>query len=183
MKISHHKVVSFQYTLSNDAGEVVESSEGDEPLVYLHGEGHILPSLEAALEGHNIGDVLKVSLDPSDAYGEFDPAMVETVSSELFPDVEHIEVGMEFQADFDDEEEAGALNQFVRITKVEGDQITVDGNHPLAGMRLHFDITVAAIREATEEELQHGHPHTEGGCCDSGDCEETTCCGEGHCNR
>jgi len=183
MLIGHHKVVSFQYTLSNDEGEVLDASESGDPLVYLHGEENIVPGLESALEGHKVGDAIKVTLEAADGYGELDPAMVETVSSDTFPGVDKIEVGMEFQAAFDDDEEEEGFNQFVRITKVEGDQITIDGNHPFAGMRLHFDVTVEAIREATEEELKHGHTHGEGGCCGLDSCDEDECCGEGNCKQ
>jgi len=173
MQISHHKVVSVQYSLSNDAGEVIDSSEAGDPLVYLHGEENIIPGLESALEGKAVGDQLKVSLDAVDAYGEYDPELVEIVSGEMFEGVDDIEVGMEFQADLPDEEEV----QFVRITAVDGDNVTIDGNHPFAGMRLHFDVTIADIREATEEELEHGHVHG-GECCGEGNCDDNDggCC-------
>ncbi|TLS67222.1 peptidylprolyl isomerase [Mariprofundus erugo] len=181
MKIDHHKVVSFQYSLSNDAGEILDASEAGDPLVYLHGEENIIPGLERALEGKSVGDKLKVSLEADDAYGEYDPELVEVVSSEMFPGVENIEVGMEFQAAPEDDEDEDADFQFVRVTRVDGDQITVDGNHQFAGMRLHFDVTIEAIREATEEEIEHGHVHGDEGCCEE-DCDEDECCGGGCCN-
>ncbi|PIW47078.1 MAG: peptidylprolyl isomerase [Zetaproteobacteria bacterium CG12_big_fil_rev_8_21_14_0_65_54_13] len=172
MQISHHKVVSAQYTLSNDAGEVIDSSEAGDPLVYLHGEENIIPGLESALTGKAVGDKLKVSLDAVDAYGEYDNELVETVSAGIFEGVDKIEVGMEFETELPDEEEV----EFVRVTAVDGDNVTIDGNHPFAGMRLHFDITIEAIREATEEEIEHGHVHG-GECCGEGDCdEEGGCC-------
>jgi len=172
MQISHHKVVSAQYTLSNDAGEVIDSSEAGDPLVYLHGEENIIPGLESALTGKAVGDKLKVSLDAVDAYGEYDNELVETVSAGIFEGVDKIEVGMEFETELPDEEEV----EFVRVTAVDGDNVTIDGNHPFAGMRLHFDITIEAIREATEEEIEHGHVHG-GECCGEGDCdEEGDCC-------
>jgi len=167
MQITNHKVVSFHYTLTNDQGSVLDTSAGGEPMPYLHGEENIVPGLELALEGKSVGDKLKVSLDAADAYGEFDPTMVEIVSADLFDGVDNIEVGMEFQAEIPD----GEGVQIVRITDVDGDNITVDGNHPLAGQNLHFDVEITDIRDATAEELEHGHIH--------GDDEE--CCGEGDC--
>jgi len=166
MQITHHKVVSFHYTLTNEAGETIDSSIGGEPMPYLHGELNIVPGLELALEGKSVGDKLSVSLEAADAYGEFDPALVEVVSAELFDAVDDIEVGMEFEAEIPDSEDF--MN--VRITNIDGDNVTVDGNHPLSGQKLHFDVEVIAIRDATEEELEHGHVH--------GDDDEE-CCGEG----
>ncbi|MDQ6992240.1 MAG: peptidylprolyl isomerase [Mariprofundus sp.] len=179
MQISHHKVVSFQFSLSNDSGEVIDASEADKPLVYLHGEENIVPGLELALEGKHVGDKLKVSLDAADAYGEHDPEMIEVVSAEMFEGIDHLEVDMEFHAAMADNDEEG---QTVRITKIDGDNVTIDGNHPLAGMHLDFDITIEDIREATEEELEHGHVHG-AGCCGDGECEEEECCGEGNCSN
>ena len=168
MQISKHKVVSFQYTLTNDAGDELDSSVGGAPLLYLHGAENIVPGLEEALEGKSVGDKLKVSLEAGDAYGEFNPAMIETVSKDLFDGVENLEVDMEFETDTDD----GTDVQFVRITEIDGDNVTVDGNHPLAGQRLHFDVAIEEIREATAEELEHGHPHGESDEC----CGEENCC-------
>lgn len=168
MQITEHKVVSFHYTLTNDAGDVIDSSVGGEAMPYLHGEENIVPGLELALEGKSVGDKLKVSLEAADAYGEFDPAMIEVVSAELFDVVDNIEVGMEFEAQIPD----GEGFQVVRITDVDGDNITVDGNHPLAGQNLHFDVEITDIRDATAEELEHGHVHGD----DEGCCGEENCC-------
>jgi FKBP-type peptidyl-prolyl cis-trans isomerase SlyD len=138
MPIAANKAVSIDYTLTNDAGEVIDSSAGGAPLVYLQGAGNIIPGLEKALEGKEIGDELKVAVEPEDAYGEY--------SAELFhasgPD--------------------GGM-QIVTIRDLDGDDVTVDGNHPLAGQRLNFDVKVVAIRDASEEEMAHGHVHGEGG--------------------
>jgi len=172
MQIDNHKVVSFHYTLTNAGGEVIDASEGRDPLVYLHGEENIIPGLELALESKSVGDKLKVSLDPVDAYGEFDPAMVEVVSSDMFEGVDNVEVGMEFQAELPDGEGA----QMVRITDVDGDNVTVDGNHPLAGQQLNFDVAIVGVREATEEELEHGHVHGDEECCGEGGCGSDDCC-------
>ncbi len=165
MQITDHKVVSFHYTLTNEAGETLDSSVGGEPLPYLHGEQNIVPGLELALEGKSVGDKLNVSLEAADGYGEFDPALVEVVSADLFDGVDKIEVGMEFEAETPD----GDDFMIVRITDIDGDNVTVDGNHPLAGQRLNFDVEVTAIRDATEEELEHGHVHGS---------DEEDCCGD-----
>lgn len=166
MQITDNKVVSFHYTLTNDAGEVIDSSSGEAPLPYLHGAGNIVPGLELALEGKQTGDKLKVSLDPADAYGEFNPELIEVVTADLFDDVDVVEEGMEFQT----EDQDGEII-VIRVTKVDGDNITIDGNHPLAGQQLNFDIEITDIRDATAEEIEHGHIHADDddGCCGS-DC-------------
>jgi FKBP-type peptidyl-prolyl cis-trans isomerase SlyD len=174
MQITDHKVVSFHYTLTNEAGETIDSSIGGEPLPYLHGEENIVPGLELALEGKRVGDKLSVSLDAVDAYGEFDPAMVEIVPAELFDGVDKIEVGMEFEAETPD----GEGFMVVRITDIDGDDVTVDGNHPLSGQRLHFEVEVTDVRDATEEELEHGHVHgSHAGCCGE-ECDCADDCGD-----
>jgi len=166
MQITDHKVVSFHYTLTNDAGEVIDTTAGSEPLPYLHGEENIVPGLELALEGKSVGDKLKVSLDAADAYGELDPALIEVVSAELFEGIDSLEAGMEFETESDNGEV-----EFVRITEVDGDNVTIDGNHPLAGQNLNFDVEITDIRDATEEELKHGHAHGDDeGCCGDEDC-------------
>ncbi|ATX79787.1 FKBP-type peptidyl prolyl cis-trans isomerase [Mariprofundus aestuarium] len=166
MQITDHKVVSFHYTLTNDAREVLDTTTGGEPLPYLHGEENIVPGLELALEGKSVGDKLKVSLDAADAYGELDPALIEVVSADLFEGIETLEAGMEFETESDDGEV-----EFVRITAIDGDNVTIDGNHPLAGQNLTFDVEITDIRDATEEELEHGHVHGDDeGCCGDEDC-------------
>jgi len=157
MQIAKHKVVSIDYTLTNDAGDVVDSSAGGEPLVYLHGMHNIIPGLEHALEGKSTGDTLQVTIAPKDGYGERVDAMVQTVPRELFQGVDQLEVGMQFQANTD----SGV--QVVTITAVNGDEVTVDGNHPLAGENLNFDVTVVDVRDASNEEIEHGHVHGPGG--------------------
>ena len=158
MQIAKNKVVSIHYTLKNDAGSVIDSSESGEPLVYLHGAQNIIPGLERALEGKVADDALEVSIEAVDAYGEYNKELTQTVPSNMFEGVDKIEVGMEFQA----QTEQGM--QVIRIADVDGDDVTIDGNHPLAGERLHFDVTVDSIRDASADELEHGHIHTEG-CC------------------
>ncbi|TEM64561.1 FKBP-type peptidyl-prolyl cis-trans isomerase [Pseudomonas aeruginosa] len=126
MQIAANKAVSIDYTLTNDAGDVIDSSAGGAPLVYLHGAGNIIVGLEKALEGKNVGDEL--------------------------------EVGMQFHASAPD----GGM-QIVTIRDIDGDDVTVDGNHPLAGQRLNFKVKVVDVREANAEEIAHGHIHGEGG--------------------
>lgn len=157
MQIAQNTVVAFHYTLTNEAGEVLDSSEGREPLTYLHGAGNIIPGLEKQLEGRSAGDKLQANVSPEEGYGEVQPQLVQEVSRESFQGVDSIEPGMQFQAQTD----GGPL--MVTITKVEGDTVTVDGNHPLAGQVLNFDVEIADVREASEEEAEHGHVHGEGG--------------------
>lgn len=156
MQIANNKVVSFDYTLTSDTGVVIDSSEGGQPLVYLHGAQNIIPGLEAALVGKAVGDELEVSIEPADAYGEYNAEMTQVVPREMFEGVDELEAGMEFQA------ETAQGVQVIRIAAVDGDQITIDGNHPLAGVKLHFAVNVTEVREATEDELTHGHVHGAG---------------------
>jgi len=156
MQIAKNRVVSIHYTLKNDAGTVIDSSEEAEPLVYLHGSKNIIPGLERALEGKVADDTLQVSIEPTEAYGEYNKTLTQVVPSSMFQGVEKIEVGMEFQA----QTEQGV--EVIRIAAVDGDDVTIDGNHPLAGERLHFDVSVAEVRDASADELEHGHVHTAG---------------------
>ncbi len=165
MQITDHKVVSFHYTLTNDAGEVVDTTSGGEALPYLHGEQEIVAGLEKALEGKSVGDKLNITLDAADAYGDMDSSLIEVVSAELFEGVEKLEAGMEFETELDNGDD-----EFVRIVSIDGDNVTIDGNHPLAGQKLTFDVEITDIRDATEEELKHGHVHGEEECCGSEDC-------------
>ena len=157
MQIAHNSVVAFHYTLTNDAGDVVDSSEGREPLTYLHGAGNIIPGLETQLLGHKAGDALQARVEAAEAYGEKNAQLVQQVPVSAFQGVEHIEPGMQFQT----QTEQGPL--LVTIVSVEGDTVTVDGNHPLAGQALNFDVKVDSVREATDEEISHGHVHGVGG--------------------
>ncbi len=157
MQIAQNSVVKFHYTLTNDAGEVLDSSDGRQPLTYLHGAGNIIPGLERQLEGRETGDKLNVSVTPEEGYGEVQPQLVQEVPRDAFQGVEAVEPGMQFQA----QTQGGPL--MVTVTKVEGDTVTVDGNHPLAGQKLNFDVEIADVREASQEELEHGHVHDEGG--------------------
>lgn len=157
MKINTNAVASFHYTLKNDAGETIDSSEGRDPMSYLHGAGNIVPGLEKEMEGKSVGDSFATIVKAAEGYGELDENLKQELPSSMFAGVEKIEAGMEFQA----QTEHGL--QIISVIKVEGDTVTVDGNHPMAGQDLHFDIEVTDIREATQEELDHGHVHGPGG--------------------
>lgn len=157
MQISQNTVATLDYRLTNDAGEELDSSAGHGPLAYLHGHGNIIPGLEQALEGRTAGDSFKVSIEPAMAYGEKNPALTQTLPSSMFGGVDQIAVGMQFHAQTDHGIEV------VTVTSVEGDQVTIDGNHPLAGQTLHFDVTIREVREAQAEEIEHGHVHGEHG--------------------
>ena len=158
MQIAANKAVSIEYTLTNDAGEVLDTSAGGEPLVYLHGAGNIIPGLESELDGKQVGDELKVTVEPENAYGEYSAELVAVLGRNMFEGVDELEVGMQFHASAPD----GGM-QIVTITALDGDEVTVDGNHPLSGQRLTFEVKVAAVRDASEDELAHGHIHGEGG--------------------
>ena len=154
--IANNHVVSFHYTLTNAEGETLDKSQG-EPLVYLHGAGNIIPGLEKALEGKTVGDKFTVTIPAAEGYGEYNPDLVQEVPAQMFQGVENIEAGMQFQAQTDD----GV--QVVTVKAIEGENIIVDANFPLAGQDLTFEVEIAEIRDASEEELEHGHVHGAGG--------------------
>lgn len=155
MEISNNTAVAFHYTLTNNAGEVLDSSEGSEPLLYLHGAGNIIPGLENALTGKKIGDTLKVAVPPEEAYGVIDSKMVQTVSIQMFEGMD-VEVGMQFHAD------VSYGSGVITITAINGNEVTIDGNHPLAGEHLNFDVEIVDVRPATSDEIEHGHIHGAG---------------------
>lgn len=158
MQIEPKKAVYIDYTLTNDEGDVIDSSTEHAPLAYLHGYHNIIPGLEKALEGKKAGDELEVTIEPQDGYGEYSAELVAVVPRSAFQGVEKLEPGMQFHASA-----PNGGTQVVVIRTIEGDNVTVDGNHPLAGQRLNFKVKVADVREATEEELAHGHIHGAGG--------------------
>lgn len=157
--IGDKSVVLIHYTLTDDQGEVVDSSrvEGGQPLAYLHGMGNIVVGLEKALTGKKTGDQMKVVVAPAEGYGEHDPRGVQKVARAQFPTDVEIEVGMMFTAEDDD-----GVTQ-VHVKEVGPDHVVVDLNHPMAGKTLHFDIEIVDVRAATAVELQHGHVHGPGG--------------------
>jgi len=154
--IQNDSVVNFHYTLTNAAGDVLDKSQG-EPLVYLHGAHNIVPGLENALLGKQVGDKFQVTVEPEEGYGEFQAEMVQEVPRNMFQGVDDIQAGMQFQAQTDD----GI--QVVTVKEVTSELVIVDANHPLAGQALTFDVEVVSIRAATTEELEHGHAHGVGG--------------------
>ena len=153
MQITADMVVSIDYTLTDDQGTVIDSSEGRGPLAYLHGKNNIIPGLENALEGKAKGDSLQVKVSPEEGYGERSDELTQDIPKQMFEGNDEIQVGMQFQT----MTESGP--QVVTVTKVEEETVTVDGNHPLAGENLNFDVTIVDIREASAEELDHGHVH------------------------
>jgi len=162
MIVEKDRVVSIDYSLKDDGGNLIDSSESSEPLVYLHGNGNIIPGLEKQLAGKKAGDRVNCVIDPAEGYGEHDESLVFKVAKSEF-DGADVEVGMQFEAHGED----GA--QIVTVVAVEGDEVTIDANHPLAGEKLHFDVKVVEVREASAEELEHGHVH--GGCSCGDECE------------
>lgn len=159
MTVGKNKVVSLNYTLKNSEGTVLDTSEGREPLMYLHGVGGLIPGLESELEGKEAGTKMNVVIAPEDAYGTRREELLHVVPKSGFrgEDGEEMAVGMQVQL----ETENGPA--IALIAKIEGEDVTLDLNHPLADMELHFDVSIEAVREATEEEVSHGHAHGPGG--------------------
>ena len=157
MSITHDQVVSIHYTLRDDAGEVIDASAAGAPLAYLHGHGNLIPGLERELTGKSAGDRLQVKIAARDGYGEYDSALVQRVPRRALKGVPNLKVGMRLQT------QGGHGARAVTVTQVVGDMVTLDGNHPLAGKNLNFEVQIAAVREATAEELTHGHVHAPGG--------------------
>lgn len=146
MKISSGAVVSIHYTLTDDQGEVIDSSQGQDPLQYEHGSGNIIPGLEKALDGHATGDNVQVTVEPEEAYGQRNDEMIQTVSRETFANVDKVEPGMQFRV----ETEKGPM--VVQVKDVEEESVVLDFNHPLAGERLHFEVDVMDVNENGGEE-------------------------------
>jgi FKBP-type peptidyl-prolyl cis-trans isomerase SlyD len=153
MQIAKHKVASIHYTLTDNDGKVLDSSAGREPLHYIQGIGNLIPGMEEGLEGKKQGDKVNLKVSPEKGYGVKDDKMVQRVPRSAFGGGE-IKKGMQFQTD---------QGQVVTVTEVGLNEITVDANHPLAGVELNFAVEVISIREATEDELAHGHVHGPGG--------------------
>jgi FKBP-type peptidyl-prolyl cis-trans isomerase SlyD len=178
MNIQKGKVVSIDYILRDAGGKLLDSSDEGDPLVYLHGNDNIIPGLEKQLEGKAIGDKLTCVVPAVEAYGERNEELVLKVSkTEFGPDAD-LSPGMQFEA----RSEEGT--QIVTVMKVEGDEVTIDANHPLAGEVLHFQVNVVDVRDATPEELEHGHVHGQESCgcgCEDGECGDECSCGDGTC--
>jgi len=186
MKIIKNSVVVMHYAVSDSEGTLIDSSYDHKPMTIIQGTGHLIPDLEEALIDHKAGDKFEVAINAEQAYGNRHDEYVQTVPKELLQGVEELTVGTQLRASTDDGE------QTVIVIDVSDDEVTVDGNHPLAGLDLRFDVDILDVREATEEELAHGHIHAEGeGCCgggggghnheeEAGDKKEG-CCGGGNC--
>jgi FKBP-type peptidyl-prolyl cis-trans isomerase SlyD len=157
MPIAQNSVVTIHYTLKDDAGEVIDTSREGDPIAYLHGHGNLVPGLERELEGKNSGDKVNVSVTPEHGYGEYDKQLVQQVPRRALQGIPNVKVGMRLQAQTPEGPRA------VVVTRLVGDMVTIDGNHPLAGKNLNFDVEITDVREATEEELEHGHVHGAGG--------------------
>ena len=156
MLIAQNAVAAFHYTLTDDQNEVIDSSAGRDPLTYLHGGGQIVPGLEKQMEGRAVGDKFSVEA-PEEGYGVHHAELMQEVPREAFQGVEDIQPGMQFQG----RGPQGEIN--VTVSKIENDKVFIDGNHPLAGKTLHFAIEVTEVRQASAEELEHGHVHGVGG--------------------
>ncbi|WP_392561385.1 peptidylprolyl isomerase [Orbus sturtevantii] len=179
MKIAKNSVVSLAYQVKTKDGVLVDEATAVAPLEYLHGAGNLIKGLEDALVGHQAGDKFDVEVSSNNAYGDYNDNLVQQVPRDVFVGVDELEVGMRFLADT----EHGPVP--VEITAIDGNNITVDGNHMLAGQDLKFNVEVINVREATDEELTHGHVHGEHGhhhgCCgDDGSDDNDGCCGGGH---
>lgn len=158
MKIADNCVVFMNYTLTDDEGKTIDTNVGGEPMPYLHGCNNIVPGLEKELNGLEKGAAVNVSVQPEDGYGPVIPEAIATFDKEAFGDIEAIEPGMQFQA----EGPEGQI-QIITVKEITEEGILVDGNHPLAGQVLNFEVEIMDVREATAEELEHGHPHLEDG--------------------
>lgn len=157
MQVANNRVVTIDYTLTDNDGTVLDSSDGGEPLAYLHGQGNIIVGLEEALEGLSAGDAVDVTVLPEKAYGERRDDLIQVVPRERFVTDGEIEVGMTFHS-----HESDNGGRVVRVVEVSPEQVTIDGNHPLAGVTLNFSVRIQDVREASAEELDHGHVHGPG---------------------
>ena len=156
--IVNGKVVNLIYSLKNDQGEILDRADGDAPFTYLHGAQQIVPGLEDALEGLTIGDKKKVTVKAAEGYGELNPELKLTVNKSQFPSKVDLEPGMQFEAHTPD-----GHGVVFTVEALDGDTVKIDGNHPLAGQTLHFDVEVISLRDATDDEKEHGHAHGEDG--------------------
>lgn len=157
MKIGENKVVQMHYTLKNDGGDVLDTSEGQDPLTYIHAEGAIIPGLFKAITGKRVGEKISAVVKPEEGYGSQDDGLIQKIPRDAFKGMEDLAVGIKVQADTDH----GI--QIATVTVITDDEVTIDLNHPLAGVTLHFDVEITDVRKATEEEISHGHVHGPGG--------------------
>lgn len=156
MKIAKHKVAAIHYTLTDNAGEVLDSSAGREPLYYIQGIGNLIPGMEEGLEGKSKGEKFTIKVSPEKGYGVRNDQQIQKVPRSAFG-TQEVKVGMQFSAG------GNHGSQIVTVTEIGNDTVTVDGNHPLAGVELNFDVEVMDVRDASAEEISHGHVHGPGG--------------------
>lgn len=154
MQIGPNSVVAIEYTLRNEDGEILDTSVGGSPLTYMHGHGQLIPGVEAALVGKQVGDAMRFVVPAEEGYGEYDAEAVQKVSRGAFPPDVDLQPGQEFFV-----EDQHGNTRAVSVLEVQGDDVTLDFNHPLAGENLDFEVTVREVREATKDELEHGHAH------------------------
>lgn len=154
LSIDDNTVASLHYTLTNSAGETLDSSQGNDPLIYLHGAGNLIPGLEKELKGKSAGHSMQLKVAPEEGYGPVHDGLIDIVPKTAFQGVDTIEPGMAFEAQGED-----GQTRRVTVTAINGDDVTVDANHPLAGVELHFDVEIVEVRDATEEEIANGHAH------------------------
>jgi len=159
MTVAKHKVVQIHYTLRDASGEVIDSSEGSDPLAYIQGIGNLIKGLESQIEGRKVGDSFKAVVEPKDGYGEYEDENVHIVPLSGFQadGDESLEVGMQVRV------ETNEGISLAEVTAIDGDEVTLDLNHPLAGETLYFDVEIVDVRDATRQELDHGHAHGPGG--------------------
>ena len=157
MQIAKNAVVEMEYTLRNAEGEVLDTSSGRGPMAYLHGFQNIIPGLEKELEGKTLGAEFRVKVEAAEAYGERDESLISEVDKAELSAIPDLEIGMQLQA------QSSQGVRVLTVTNIEKDTVTLDANHPLAGVELHFEVKVTKVRKATEEELAHGHVHGPGG--------------------
>lgn len=175
--IQNDCVVEIHYQIKSQTGEVLDTTMGFSPLPYIHGKGNIIPGLERALNGKKLGEEFKGTIPFLEAYGEKRADLIQTVSKDKFKNQEEIQIGHQFRI-----ATADGQSVVVCITDIREDEVVLDANHPLAGLDLHFELKVVSIRQATEEELHHGHLHMGAGCCGGGDggCGRS-CSDDDHC--
>lgn len=159
MQIAENKVVLIDYTLKGESGQVIDTTDGGDPMPYLHGAGMIIPGLEAALLGKSANDSFEISIPPEDGYGARDAGLRQELDPAQFEEIDDLAVGMQFRVNGDNGQDL-----VITVMEIRDDSVVVDGNHALAGVTLNFDITIREVRDATEEEIAHGHPHGFGGC-------------------
>ncbi len=158
MQIVKDTVVTLDFTLKDDSGSILDTTEGDQPLVYIHGSNNLIPGLERELEGKSSGDSFEITIPPTEGYGERDEKKVISVSKDMFPSDQPVSAGTSYESE---DNEGNPIT--IKVVEVNDKEVKVDANHPLAGVNLHFAVAVKDIRDATSDELAHGHVHGPGG--------------------